>query len=171
MAKHEKDEQSKNQESAKQSRRNFLKNSGLAAGGLAAAAAPVLASTAEAQQQDLTQDPPSKNPYGPRPGGGISLPDYYRPWPAIKNRNFYAPGTETLPKNEMRISFMGSTPFPVSQEQSGTCMLVELGNGTFMPRRFFFDLGGGSIRNIIAMQVPIALVNDIFISHLRIPVL
>jgi ribonuclease Z len=27
------------------------------------------------------------NPYGPRPGGGISLPEYYRPWPAIKNRN------------------------------------------------------------------------------------
>ena len=45
----------------------------------------------------------------------------------------------------MRISFMGSTPFPVSQEQSGTCMLVELGNGSPQPRRFFFDLGGGSI--------------------------
>jgi ribonuclease Z len=109
-----------------------------------------------------------QNPYGPRPGGGISLPDYYKPWPAIKNRNLYAPGTELLPKNEMRISFMGSTPFPVSQEQSGTCMLVELGNDTIMPRRFFFDLGGGSIRNVIAMQVPIALVNDIFISHLHV---
>ena len=59
-----------------------------------------------------------RNPYGPRPGGGISLPDYYRPWPAIKNRNFYAPGTEVLPNNEMRISFMGSAPFPVSKEQS-----------------------------------------------------
>ena len=68
----------------------------------------------------------------------------------------------------MRISFMGSTPFPISQEQSGTCMLVELGNGTNQPRRFFFDLGGGSIRNVIAMQVPIALVNDIFISHLHV---
>ena len=62
---------------------------------------------------------PPQNPYGPRPGGGISLPDYYRPWAAIKNRNFYSPGTELLPENEMRISFMGSTPFPVSQEQSG----------------------------------------------------
>lgn len=51
-------------------------------------------------------------------GGGISLPDYQKPWPTIKNRNFYAPGTETLPKNEMRISFMGSAPFPVSKEQS-----------------------------------------------------
>ena len=108
------------------------------------------------------------NPYGARPGGGISLPDYYHPWPAIKNRNTYLPGTETLPKNEMRISFMGSTPFPISREQSGTCMLVELGNGTAQPRRFFFDMGGGSIRNVIAMQVPIALVNDLFISHLHV---
>jgi ribonuclease Z len=27
------------------------------------------------------------NPYGGRGGGGISLPEYYRPWPAITNRN------------------------------------------------------------------------------------
>ena len=46
------------------------------------------------------------NPYGMRPGGGISLPDYYRPWESIKNRNMYLPGTEILPKNEMRISLM-----------------------------------------------------------------
>jgi ribonuclease Z len=47
-------------------------------------------------------------------------------------------------------------------------MLVELGNGTNQPRRFFFDMGGGSIRNVIAMQVPMALVNDLFISHLHV---
>ena len=146
------------------SRREFVKRGALAGAGLAAGTAvPGAATPAAAQEACETQ-----NPYGPRPGGGISLPDYYRPWPAIKNRNFYAPGTEILPQNEMRISFMGSTPFPVSQEQSGTCMLVELGNGTSMPRRFFFDLGGGSIRNVIAMQVPMALVNDIFISHLHV---
>ena len=48
-----------------------------------------------------------ENPYGARPGGGISLPEYYKPWPAIKNRNLYLPGTEVLPKNEMRITFLG----------------------------------------------------------------
>ena len=37
---------------------------------------------------------PTSNPYGPRPGGGISLPEDYQPWPAIKNRNVYLPGTE-----------------------------------------------------------------------------
>jgi ribonuclease Z len=39
----------------------------------------------------------TSNPYGPRPGGGISLPDYYRPTPSVKNRNAYFGGTEPLP--------------------------------------------------------------------------
>src|SRR5210317_88010 len=128
-----KDNQSKDEETVDKSRRDFLKGSSVvAAGGLAAAAVPGLAeaAAAHARQQDSTEPSPPENPYGSRPGGGISLPEYYKPWPAIKNRNLYAPGTETLPKNEMRISFLGSTPFPVSQEQSGTCMLVEVANGT-----------------------------------------
>jgi ribonuclease Z len=109
----------------------------------------------------------TKNPYGPRPGGGISLPDYYRPMPSINNRNVYFPGTELLPKGEMRVSFPGSTPWPPTKSQSGTCIMVELGTGEPQPRRFFFDLGNGSIRNILALQVPPALINDIFISHLH----
>jgi hypothetical protein len=109
----------------------------------------------------------SKNPYGPRPGGGISLPDYYRPWAAIKNRNMYLPGTEELPENEMRITFLGSAPWPPNRLQKGTSILVELGNGTMQPRRFFFDLGNGSIGHALAVQVPAALINDIFISHLH----
>ncbi len=111
MTKHVTDDQQKDQEAVEYGRRNFLKGgaavagAGLAAAGMAGTATP--AAAAEGQPE---------NPYGARPGGGISLPEYYQPWPAIKNRNFYAPGTETLPKNEMRISFMGSTPFPISQE-------------------------------------------------------
>ena len=85
------------------------------------------------------------NPYGPRPGGGISLPEYYQPWPAIKNRNMFLPGTEVLPENEMRITFLGSSPWPPNKLQKGTSILVELGNGTMQPRRFFFDLGNGSV--------------------------
>jgi ribonuclease Z len=109
----------------------------------------------------------SKNPYGKRPGGGISLPDYYRPWPSIKNRNVYFPGTELLPKNEMRVIVLGSTPWPPTRSQAGTCILVELGTGEPQPRRFFFDMGNGSVKNALAMQVPPALINDIFISHLH----
>ena len=109
----------------------------------------------------------TRNPYGARPGGGISLPDYYRPPLSINNRNVYFPGTEILPKNEMRVVVLGSTPWPPTRSQSGTCILVELGTGQPQPRRFFFDLGNGSVKNAIAMQVPPALINDIFISHLH----
>jgi len=109
----------------------------------------------------------SANPYGGRPGGGISLPEYYRPWPAITNRNIFLPGTEVLPDHEMRVTFLGSSPWPPNRLQKGTSMLVELGNGTPQPRRFFFDLGNGSVGNAIALQVPAALINDIFISHLH----
>ncbi len=109
----------------------------------------------------------SRNPYGPRPGGGISLPDYYQPWAAIKNRNMYLPGTEILPDDEMRITFLGSAPWPPNRLQKGTSILVELGNGTDQPRRFFFDLGNGSVGHALAVQVPAPLINDIFISHLH----
>ena len=138
------DNQPKDESTVDQSRREFLKGGGVVAGGLAAAAVPGLAAAAEPQTQDIaadTADAPPKNPYGKRPGGGISLPEYYKPWPAIKNRNMFLPGTETLPKNEMRITFLGSSPWPPSRLQKGTSMLVELGNGTAQPRRFFFDMG------------------------------
>jgi len=147
--------------SVEQGRRDFLKGGVAAAGaGLAAASVPGVSAAAG-------DDCQPENPYGARPGGGISLPEYYKPWPAIKNRNMYLPGTEILPKNEMRITFLGSTPWPPNRLQKGTSMLVELGNGTPQPRRFFFDLGNGSIAHAIALQVPAALINDIFISHLH----
>jgi len=39
----------------------------------------------------------------------------------------------------MRISFVGSTPFPPRRDQAGTCIMIELGNG----KRFLFDFGSG----------------------------
>ena len=104
------------------------------------------------------------NPYGGGPGTGISLPDYYKPTRYITNNNFYFPGTEELGPDEMRISFVGSTPWPPRIKQAGTSIMVELGNGD----NFFFDLGNGSIKNILAMGVPPAFINDIFISHLHV---
>jgi len=160
MTKREKENHSGVEDTVARGRRDFLKGSGAVAGGLAAATVAGSSTAAAAEGQP-------ENPYGPRPGGGISLPDYYKPWPAIKNRNMYLPGTETLPKNEMRITFLGSSPWPPNRLQKGTSMLVELGNGTAQPRRFFFDLGNGSVGNAIALQVPAALINDIFISHLH----
>jgi ribonuclease Z len=106
-----------------------------------------------------------KNPYGGRPGGGISLPAYFRPTKYMTgSRANYFPLSEEIGPDEMRISFLGSTPYPARRDQAGTCMMVELGNGD----RFFFDFGSGCTRNLIGMQVPAQLVNDIFISHLHI---
>lgn len=109
-----------------------------------------------------------RNPYGRRPGGGISLPDYYRPTPSIRNRNVFVPQLETLGPDEMRISFVGSTPWPPTRAQAGTCIMVELGNGTALPQRLFFDYGNGCTKNILALQVPQTLINDIFITHLHV---
>ncbi|MBK5115611.1 MAG: ribonuclease Z [Thermoleophilia bacterium] len=108
-----------------------------------------------------------KNPYGPHPGGGISLSGEYRPTPSVTNRNYF-PANEPLAKGEMRISFPGSTPWPPTLSQSGTAIMVELGTGEFQPRRFFFDMGNGSVKNILGLGVLPMAINDIFISHLHV---
>ena len=64
------------------------------------------------------------------PSGGITLPPYYRPTPYLVSNNIYYPGQEEIGPDEMRISFIGSTPIPVTRAQAGTCIMVELGNGT-----------------------------------------
>jgi ribonuclease BN (tRNA processing enzyme) len=117
---------------------------------------------AKQDQADATE---LKNPYGGRPGGGVTLPPYHKPTPyIIGSRANYFPLSETLGPDEMRISFIGSTPWPPRREQAGTCIMVELGNGD----RFFFDFGPGCLRNIIGMLVPAQLVNDIFLTHLHV---
>ena len=136
-------------------RREALKAIGTGAVG----AAGVGAANAQApDQQEAT------NPYGGGPGTGVSLPDYFKPTKYLSNNNFYHPGTEELGPDEMRVSFVGSCPWPPRRDQAGTCIMVELGNG----QSFFFDLGSGCMRNILAMGVPPALVNDIFITHLHV---
>lgn len=64
----------------------------------------------------------------------------------------YFPGSELIGKDEMRITFVGSGPFPPGRDQAGTCIMVELGNGD----RFFFDFGPGCVKNFLAMGVPVA---------------
>ena len=104
------------------------------------------------------------NPYGSAPGSGVTLPPGYLPTPSVKNKNNYFPQSEPLGPDEMRIIFMGSQPWPPRQTQAGTCIMVELGNG----KRFFFDFGPGCLRNIIANQVPVPEINDIFLTHLHL---
>jgi len=105
-----------------------------------------------------------QNPYGGKANTGITLPPYYRPTPSVTNANTFFPQAEELGPDEMRVSFIGSTPVPPTRSQAGTCMMVELGNG----KRFFFDFGNGALKNLVAMQVPIQLINDIFFTHLHV---
>ena len=107
---------------------------------------------------------PPMNPYGGVGGGGITLPPYYKPTEDMGSGSTYYPTSEELGKDEMRITFVGSCPFPPRRNQAATCIMVELGNG----KRFFFDFGPGCLRNILAMQVPLQMVNDIFLTHLHV---
>ena len=105
----------------------------------------------------------SVNPYGGSGGTGITLPPYLKPTQYIKNNQILAPGLEEVGPDEMRISFIGSCPWPPRRDQAATSIMVELGNGD----TFFFDLGPGSVKNAIALQKPPQLINDIFITHLH----
>ncbi len=126
------------------SRRNMLKG----AGALAAAAGLSAIDTTSAQAQANCEPP--VNPYGGGPSKGLQFPRYYQPTPSVRSRMNYFPGSEQLGKDEMRISFVGSCPFPPRRDQAGTCIMVELGNGD----RFFFDFGPGCVKNIVAMASP-----------------
>jgi len=75
---------------------------------------------------DDVAPPTAHNPYGDTAGAGISLAPYFRPTPSVKNNNTLFPQTESLGADEMRISFVGSCPFPPTLEQAATCIMVEL---------------------------------------------
>ena len=151
------DETPKNEQSL--TRRDALKSMGAVAAGLAVAATP--SALAADAPPNATQE---KNPYGALPGSGISMPPYYKPTPSIKNRNNYFPQSEELGPDEMRITFMGSNPWPPRLAQAGTCMMVECGK----TGKFFFDFGSGCMRNIIGNQIPVPEINDIFLTHLHV---
>ncbi|MGI9516684.1 MAG: guanitoxin biosynthesis MBL fold metallo-hydrolase GntH [Pirellulaceae bacterium] len=148
-------------------RRSAIKK--LGAGAVVGAAAGVgsAADGSEVQESNvdgITERPPLENPYGGGPGTGLTIPPYYKPTPSVVSRNNYFPMSETLGEDEMRISFVGSCPFPPRRNQAATCIMVELGNGD----RFFFDFGPGCLKNIVAMGVQFQLVTDIFITHLHV---
>jgi ribonuclease Z len=149
------------------SRREVLQAGVAGIAGLGAAMTPAVAEARRKKKKQAAEACEPRNPYKPKKGYGISIPEYYRPTPSVSNRNFFPPG-EILAEGEMRISFPGSTPWPPTLSQSGTCIMVELGNGTAIPRRLFFDLGNGSVKNILSMGVMAPYINDIFISHLHI---
>ena len=80
-----------------------------------------------------------------------------------RERNFYAPNSETLKPDEMRVIACGTgmpTPRPA---QAAACFLVELGNG----EKFLFDMGDGSVERLFGLQIPTAFLDKVFIGHLH----
>ena len=80
-----------------------------------------------------------------------------------RERDFYAPNSENLAPDEMRVIACGTgmpTPRPA---QAAACFLVELGNG----EKFLFDIGDGSVERLFGLQIPTAFLDKVFIGHLH----
>ncbi len=88
--------------------------------------------------------------------------DGMEPQPWLKNTVNWYPNSETVQPNEMRVTFMGSSPLP-RPGQMGTALYVGLGNGD----RFVFDMGPAAITNYLAAGIPLNQINNIFITHLH----
>jgi ribonuclease Z len=80
-----------------------------------------------------------------------------------RDRDFYAPNSEDLAPDEMRLIACG-TGMPTSRpKQAASCWVLELGNGD----KFVFDAGTGSAERIAALQIPYNYLDKVFLSHLH----
>ena len=73
----------------------------------------------------------------------------------------FIPG-EPLDKNEMRITFMGTSVIP-RKGQASNSVFVETGNGD----SFIFDMGSGVSTNYVAMGIPYSHMDKVFLTHLH----
>jgi ribonuclease Z len=78
-------------------------------------------------------------------------------------RDFYAPNSEDLRPDEMRLIACGTGMPTARPKQAASCWLLELGNGD----KFIFDVGTGSAERISAMQIPYNYLDKVFLSHLH----
>jgi len=80
-----------------------------------------------------------------------------------RTRDFYAPNSEDLRPDEMRLIACGTGMPTARPKQAASCWLLELGNGD----KFVFDVGTGSAERISAMQIPYNYLDKVFLSHLH----
>ncbi len=74
----------------------------------------------------------------------------------------YCPNTEQVGKDEMRVTFLGTSCLPaVAQEENS--VFVELGSG----EKFVFDCGSGVAAKYEAMEIPYSSMDKIFLTHLH----
>ena len=78
-------------------------------------------------------------------------------------RDFYAPNTEDLRPDEMRLVACGTGMPTARPKQAASCWLLELGNGD----KFIFDIGTGSAERVSALQIPYNYLDKVFLSHLH----
>jgi ribonuclease Z len=78
-------------------------------------------------------------------------------------RDFYAPNSEDLGPDEMRLISCGTGMPTARPKQAASCWLLELGNGD----KFLFDVGTGSSERIAALQIPYNYLDKVFLSHLH----
>ena len=80
-----------------------------------------------------------------------------------RERDFYAPNSEKLASDEMRVIACGTGMPTTRAAQAAACFLVELGNGD----KFIFDIGTGSAERLSSLQIPYDYLDKIFIGHLH----
>ncbi|GEM81433.1 guanitoxin biosynthesis MBL fold metallo-hydrolase GntH [Vibrio superstes] len=85
------------------------------------------------------------------------------PMDHLKSAANWYPRTEEVQPNEMRVTFMGTSPI-LRPGQMNTSIYVELGNGD----SFVFDIGEGSIANYVASGIALNELDKIFITHLHV---
>src|SRR5210317_2573561 len=78
-------------------------------------------------------------------------------------RDFYAPNSEDLGPDEMRVIACGTGMPTTRAAQAAACFLVELGNGD----KFLFDAGSGSAERISSLIIPYNFLDKVFIGHLH----
>ena len=78
-------------------------------------------------------------------------------------RDFYAPNSETLDPDEMRVIACGTGMPTTRAAQAAACFLVELGNGD----KFIFDIGTGAAERLSSLQIPYDYLDKVFIGHLH----
>lgn len=82
---------------------------------------------------------------------------------ARSRRDIYVPGSETLRPDEMRVIALGTGMPAISRRQAAASFLVQLGNG----ENFIFDIGTGSITNLVQLQIPWNTLDKVFLGHLH----
>ena len=117
---------------------------------------------APAEQQELSATGEAAGQERPAAEVDTGATGKYSPVKA-RARDFYAPNTEDLGPDEMRLIACGTGMPTARPKQAASCWLLELGNGD----KFIFDVGTGSNERIAALQIPYNYLDKVFLSHLH----